>query len=778
MHRTPYLPALTCLSWLLLSSPANADSTSDLASRTVLTQCVAPPQWLPDPEVSAALRRAVTGRGATSETLFIEADDFEGMRDQYLSYRGNVHLQYNDVLIETEQAEYHEARSEFIASGGLIYQDSYVAVRGESITGSNLTNEARITDLDYYLIDTAARGAASELHIAQTDELRSLNFSDASFTTCPGERPAWEIRASQITLNEDEGWGSARGAQLRLLNVPVLYVPRFSFPVTDERKSGLLYPTIRSSSRTGMDIEAPYYFNIAPNYDATLAPRYMSERGLMGMAEGRYLSERQRGQVNLEYLHRDDDRTDDSSRYYWRLEHETHYNSNWSSYIDASAVSDVNYFNDFGSAFANRADSHIYRRGQADYFTDHWQARLQVEDFQMLGPYQSPYRTLPRLSLWYDSGLPVRQGFQANWHSELTHFDRQDGWPEQATRFHTEPGVAYHMRYPGWEWSAEGRMLLTHYEQELFEDDLLVRRSISRALPEFRWHGQINLERPFSIADHNGVQTLQPQIQFLYTPYRDQRNIGIYDSVPLQDDYNGLFRKRRFSGLDRIADANQMTIGATTSLFNQRAEELLRLSIGQIFYFEDSQTQLFDESTQITDNSSEIAAEVDFRISSRWFLSSSVQYDNQLNQMQKSRSAVEYRKDESNLVQLNFRQVRGLLGSQTDVEQIGTLATWQLSSDWSVAGHWYRDLRNSATLDANIGVQYSSCCWAVRVSAYRRIDRNFEGIQPNQTLVPAEFDNGISLQFVITGLSTDSSSLSNMLQQGIFGYRRPFYLSN
>lgn len=773
MHRTPYLSALAYLSWLLLSPSAQAEAASELA-----LQCVAPPEWLPDPEISAALRRAVAGNGDATDRVFIEADDFEGLRGQYLSYRGNVNLQYNDVLIETEQAEYHEERSEFIARGGLIYQDSYVAVRGESITGNSLTNEARITDLDYYLQDTAARGAAAELYIEERDDMRSLTFNDSSFTTCPGDRPVWEIRASQISLNEEEGWGLARGAQLRLLNVPVLYVPRFSFPVTDERKSGLLYPTIRSSSRTGMDVEIPYYFNLAPNYDATLAPRYMSERGLMGTAEGRYLSERHRGQINIEYLHRDNYRDDDSNRYYWRVEQEAHYNHNWSTYIDASAVSDVNYFNDFGSQFANRADSHIYRRGQANYFSDYWQAQLQVEDFQMLGPYQSPYRTLPRLSVWYDTGMPVRQGFQANWHSELTYFDRQDGWPEHATRFHTEPGVMYHMRYPGWEWSAEGRMLLTHYEQEQFEDDVLVRRSISRALPEFRWHGQINLERPFTVAGYNGTQTLQPQLQFLYTPYRDQRYIGIYDSVPLQDDYNGLFRKRRFSGLDRIADANQMTVGATTSIFNQRAEELMRLSLGQTFYFEDSRTQLFDQSTQITDNSSEIAAELDFRISSRWFLSSSVQYDNQLNQMQKSRSAVEYRKDESNLVQFNFRQVRGLIGSQTDVEQVGTLAAWELSSNWSVAGHWYRDLRNSSTLDANLGVQYSSCCWAVRVSAYRRIDRNFEGVQPNQTLVPAEFDNGISLQFVITGLSADSSSLSGMLQQGIFGYRRPFYLSN
>ena len=146
--------------------------------------------------------------------------------------------------------------------------------------------------------------------------------------------------------------------------------------------------------------------------------------------------------------------------------------------------------------------------------------------------------------------------------------------------------------------------------------------------------------------------------------------------------------------------------------------------------------------------------------------------------MQKSRSALEYRKNENNLVQLNFRQLRGLTGTETDVEQLGVLGTWQLNPQWSVAGHWYRDLNNSATLDANLGVQYASCCWAIRVSAYRRIDRNFEDIRAGQTITPAPFDNGISIQFVITGLSVDSTGLAGMLQQGVFGYRRPFYLSH
>ena len=776
MHYFGRIPAIMTLPLLALPSFVSAE----IPASTLATQCVAAPDWLRnDPratDIAPALHNALDT--LQLDTLLVEANNVDVLRNQYASYSGDVELRYNQQLVRTERAEFNQQTGIFSASGGLLYVDDYIAVRGDSIEAALRDDRASIHDVDYYLRGTAARGYAGALNIQAENEVRTLDFEQASFTTCPGDRPAWEVRASSISMNEDDGWGSARGAQIRVLDVPVLYIPRFSFPITDERKSGVLYPTIDSSARNGIEIAVPYYFNLAPNYDATLTPRYMSQRGLMGMAEGRYLGAHQAGQANLEYLPSDNDRQSGASRYFWRAEHESQLNQNWSTYLDASQVSDVNYINDFGSSFANRADAHLYRRGQADYFNDSWQAQIQVEDFQMLGPYQSPYRTVPRLSSWYDSGLPGRQGWRANWHSEMTQFERQDGSPEQATRIHTEPGVTYLMRRPGWEWSAESRFLVTHYEQDQIENAQLVSRSITRTLPEFRLHGQINLERPFDFAGTEGIQTLQPQAQFLYTPYRDQRNIGIYDSVPLQEDYNGLFRKRRFSGLDRIADAQQMTLGATTSIFNQRAEELMRLSLGQIFYFSDSETQLFDETTQVADNTSELAADLDFRISSRWFFNSSLQYDNQLNQMQKSRSAVEYRKDDSNLVQLNFRQVRGLIGTETDVEQIGALGTWQLNSQWSVAGHWYRDLRNSATLDANLGVQYASCCWAVRVSGYRRIDRNFEGIQANQPMAPADFDNGISVQFVITGLSADRSDLAGMLQQGIFGYRRPFYLSN
>ncbi|MBA3989409.1 MAG: LPS-assembly protein LptD, partial [Idiomarina sp.] len=371
--------------------------------------------------------------------LSIQADHAEVLWQQQTSYSGNVTLNYQQQSLRTERAIYDQQTGRFEASGGIVYQDPQVAARGESVITDTVADTAELSQLDYYLRGTAARGSADRLFIAANDDnARQLSFQQASFTTCPGNTPVWEIRARQIQMNEDEGWGSARGAQIRLFDVPVVYIPRFSFPVTDERKSGLLYPTVRSSGRNGIEIEVPYYFNLAPNYDATIAPRLMTERGVMGVGEVRYMDTEQAGQVNLEYLHNDSSRQDNSARYFWRLEHEAQLNQNWSTYIDASQVSDVNYINDFGSAFVNRADSHLYRRGQANYVNARWQAQVQVEDFQLLGPYQNPFRTIPRLNTQYATETPRRQGWVFDWDSELTRFERQDGSPEQATRIHGE----------------------------------------------------------------------------------------------------------------------------------------------------------------------------------------------------------------------------------------------------------------------------------------------------------------------------------------------------
>jgi len=747
-----------CLAICLFAAATPVHAQANPSAFVLAQQCRMQPNWLPSTDNTTDVE--------DTEWMEVSADFAELTGDRFARFAGNVELRQSNQWLLTENADVDQWTGTLRAYNGIRYSDGFIAFRAEEIEANTTNASLRVGESEYVLLNSSAYGSAGSIQISALEGQQGVNLGASTFTTCPGERPAWEIRAASISMNEQESWGTAKHAQFRIFDVPVLYIPRFTFPLTEERKSGLLYPTIRSSARNGIELEAPWYFNIAPDRDATLTPRFMTRRGLMLMGEYRQLTPEHEFEIQGEYLSRDREIVDRPNRHFFRVENATQFNERWSGYVEFMQVSDNSYINDFTSAFANRADPHLYRRGQVDYRHENRHVQIQMEDFQMLGPYTRPYQTLPRVSLWQDG--PINRLLDYSVFSEFTHFRNADDSSDYTTRIHFEPTMSLQLQRPGWDWQTELGMLVTHYEQQ--------QGSVSRILPQVRTNARLHLER--SIEGSGRLQTLTPQIQYLYVPYRNQSNIGIYDTILIQDDYYGLFRPRRFTGLDRIADAHQITLGASTSLFDQGAEELLRFSLGQIFYLDESQTQLFDESSRITASNSELSAELDLRVSEQWFVSSAVQYDTTLQLARKARVAVEYRKDADNLVQFNYRRVRGLTGTDQQVEQAGVLATWRLSADWALASHLYQDIRRGSTMDALLGLQYESCCWSIRLSAYRRINRNYELTVPNGALAEAEFDNGVSVQFMLTGLGGAAAKLTDILQQGIFGYRRPFYLSN
>lgn len=703
-------------------------------------------------------------------TIGVESRSAEILANEKAYFTGNVIIQRNGQWLSTSKATIDQQQGEILASDGITFNDGYLSVTGDSLSLDLNDDQARLYNSDYRLRNHNARGHAELLSLSRQDVL----LQDSSFTTCPGETPAWQLRAERIQIDETSDFGEAWHARFELFNVPVLYLPYFNFPLSDARKTGLLYPTFDSSSNSGFEVEVPYYFNIAPNMDATIAPVYMSERGTMMKGEYRYLFGQNAGQFNLEYLGNDDTRIANKKRYLWHVQHSAQINQDLSFYLDATEISDDNYLNDFGSDFAGRADTHLYRVAQLDYDNENWTAQLRTEDYELIGDYRSPYRTLPQLSINYNTGDFT--GFSASLYNELTYFQNQDQAREYSTRAHIEPSIQYRFEKPAFDTEAELSYLYTHYWQE--SPDTNITEEVTRTLPRARVRARLHLERAIELGDSQYRQTLSPQIQYLYVPYENQQNIGIYDTSLLQDDYHGLFRSRRFSGLDRIAEANQVTYGVSSSLFTQNEREVLRASIGQIYNINDSRTQLFASSEETTTSSnSEWVADINWAVDENWSIRSSIQYDTELNTTRKSQTAVEFRKDESNLIQVSHRTATNILNN--DIEQVGTQAVWSASSRWQVASNVFYDLTHDRLNDAMVGVQYSSCCWALRVSAYRRINRDLEpAFSAVQVNGETQFDNGISIQFIISGLASDSSGLINMLEKSTYGYRRPFYLSN
>ncbi len=739
------------------SAVANAQQTADYYSSCAVPQVLIKNTTKPFAELP------VGAIGVRADRADIASDT------QVASFYGNVEVQLNQQRLWTEQAQINQQSGNINASGATRFSDGYVQVASENFRLNSAENRAYLSGAQYQIGSTGAHGKADLLAL----EPQQVILSGSTFTTCPTENPAWQLSAETIQLNEDEAWGEAWHARFELFGVPIMYVPYINFPINDERKSGLLFPTLRSSQQNGFEIELPYYFNIAANMDATITPRYMAERGLMIQGEYRYRSANGGGEFNLAYLADDKAYPTDNSRFSWRVEHQQIWSEQWRTYVNGVGISDNDYLSDFGSDFAGRADAQLYRHAQADYRSDNLNVTIRAEDFELLGNYRSPYRTLPQISSLYVTTGALDIEFQLA--SEISHFRNQDNSSDYATRFHLEPQVRYHMEQPGYDWLAELGYSYTYYDQA--EDSISGREANpSRGMPNFRWRGRLNFERPFSFAGNTYRQTLEPQVQYLWTPFRDQSGIGIYDATLMQDDYRGLFRARRFSGLDRIADANHVTVGASTSLYDQSSREVFRFSAAQIYYFEDSRTQLLDNSGTVTASRSDIALESRIRLSDRWFFNGALQYDMELNRTQKSQTTVEYRKDQANLVQFSHRNVTTLLGD--NIEQLGVQSVLEISPQWQLASNWYYDLGQKRTNDALFAVQYSDCCWAVRVGAYRRINRSVADVLGSPMVGTPEFDNGISIQFIIKGLGSDNRSLIDLLEQSLFGYRHPFHLSN
>ncbi|RUO75596.1 LPS-assembly protein LptD [Pseudidiomarina taiwanensis] len=745
-----------------LTSPVMANSAGAAEEPIATGLCPIPQALIQRPlEPIANLQEGAIGVRSSRADIDSET--------QIASFFGDVEVQFGQQTLFTEQAQVNQLSGNINASGETLFTDGYVEVASENFRLNSGENRAYLSGATYQMRTNGARGEADILSLSEAQ----VRLEGATFTTCPTENPAWRMSAEQITINEDEAFGEARHAKIELFGVPVLYLPYLNFPVSDERKSGFLFPTVRSSQRHGFELELPYYLNLANNMDATITPRYMAKRGTMLQAEYRYLSEAGNGQVNFGYLNDDASLESEQSRFFWRLEQQQQWSPNWRSYINALVISDDDYINDFGSDFAGRADAQLYRHAQLDYHADALSAMLRIEDFELLGSYRAAYRTLPQLNLTYQGTGEL--GLDYRVYTELTRFQNQELSSDTVTRFHLEPELSYQVERPAYDWEANLSYSYTRYQQDA---NLLDGRSEDpdRALPSFRWRGRLNLERQFTWGERTYLQTLQPQIQYLYRPYRDQSGIGIYDSTLMQDDYRGLFRERRFSGLDRIADANQVTIGATTSFATAQAREVARFSIAQIHYFKESRTQLFDSSSAILNNNSDLAAEVRFQLSDNWSFASDLQYDMELNRTQKSQTALEYRKDPNNLFQISHRNAINLLDD--DIEQIGMQAIAELTPQWQLAGNWYYDIENRRTNDALLALQYSDCCWALRFGFYRRINRNLELQQNTPLLGTPEFDNGFSVQLMIKGLGSDNRSLIDLLEQSLFGYRHPFHLSN
>lgn len=700
-------------------------------------------------------------------------------QNQDATFSGSVLLIDKSQKIKADTLTFNRLKMQIEAIGNIHYQGNKINIFADELSASKSEGSTQMTSASYQLDGNPGRGQAGNLAITD-DGMLSLN--NATFTTCPQERPDWQIKASEINLSASGDFGEAYNAQFRVLDFPVLYIPYFSFPVSNERLSGFLYPEFTTSTNSGVEITTPYYWNIAENYDATITPHYMSKRGLQLNTEFRYLHNQQSGKIDIEYLDNDKEiQSNDDPRYLARIQHIGTVSDNFRGYIDYTTISDDNYLVDIESKQYNSNDAYLYQTGEIAYFAEQWQVRALLQDFEVLGDHEPSYQTLPHIEISAQQPLDVLNG-QLELYSEITNFQASEDEQVEANRYHVEAGFVLPIARPAWFLNSEVKLMHTYYQQDNISSTSELDERVSRTLPKVRIHGGINFDRQVNAFGQQYRHTFEPQMQYLYVPEEDQSMIGLYDTTVLQDDFHGIFRDTSYSGLDRIAAANQYTWGVTSRLLDEDNFEVVRLSIGRIQYL-DSKTSVLANNSGVLDNSSidetksSLAADLFYRINHQWQLSGDIQYNTLDDYTNKGQINVDYQINKYNLIQLNHRYTRNVSGDA--LEQISGLASFALNDNWAFVGRITQDLQHDRSLESYAGFQYESCCWAVRIAYHRHINSNLDSITFAQE-GREEFDTGINIKFIMKGLDGIQSAIGTqeMFDKSIFGYKRPYHLQN
>jgi Organic solvent tolerance protein OstA len=722
----------------------------------------------------------------------VSADKLNATRNGKAVYQGGVEVSQGNKYFSSDYTELDQVSRDVLAHGNIFYRDGQVTLKSNDQLTTNLdTKESRLDNAKYQLHGSPARGEAKK--IVLDNQKKELTLSKARFTTCPVGQESWWLSASEVNVNQKEVFGEAWNATLWLKDIPIFYTPYITFPIKDERKSGLLYPTFTNSSSNGFDISTPYYWNIAPNYDLTFTPRVMSARGTMEQVEYRYMPEiGHSGTVYTEYMS-NDRKTGDSElnpRWLMNVRHNSKFEQGdlrWTLDYTRVDANDYNYFNELHPPVGQIVDNQLLQSTTAGYYQKDWNFTTEVRDYQILLPNTpAPHQLLPQLTF---NQYHTADQYSFSFNSEASNFGNRSEQYKAYTgqRLHAEPAISVPiLQAPGYSLDAESKLMATYYQQNI-PDDMSsyysstlglnhLASNVTRTLPEARVHGTMSFERQTAFNDQSFTQTLEPEVQYLYIPYKNQDNIGLYDTTNMQSDYYNLFSDRRFAGLDRISDANRISYGATTRLFDYDNTERVRFTIGQAYDLVAPKVTLLPNDQKQTNSRSLLSVRADTHPTDDWYTHAGTEYNTQTRKVSSGNGAVEYQQQKYT-TQVNYRFVSkenfvvDTADDRRDVSQFGTVLKVPLNRDWQLIGAHYRDTQTGKSVDNLLGARYDSCCWAVNFT----FERNNT---PDNTTLTAKPETSYGLQFEFKGLGSVGNGPKYNLNTRLLPYSRPFNLND
>jgi len=685
---------------------------------------------------------------ADDEAISFEAGSIEAMVGDpaSASMSGGVLLRQGQRLAGAESAVYDPASLSLTLAGDVRYRQADTEVRSDSATFSYSTGRIAFAGAEFQLGASGSRGAASLIDISRQGRVQ---LEGVEYTTCPPGSNDWLLVADSIDLNTDTGVGRAKNVALRFKGVPFLYAPRLSFPLGDARKTGFLAPEIGSTQRTGNEIRLPFYWNIAPNYDATLTPRLLTSRGLQLATEFRYLTPQNSGTLQVEYLP-DDDQFNDT-RSYLDFQHRTVFENGVRNLVDIRDASDGRYFEDLRATLSEATITHLNRSVLVDYYADYWSFLGRFQDYQTIDeaivPEDDPYRRLPQLRLSATSPY-TPLGLQTSFDGEIVNFDRDVG----ATGWRTDlqPRITWGFDRPGWFVKPE--VVLEHTRYDLRDTDPGQPNTLTRTLPVSSLDVGMNLERRLN-GRLNVIQTFEPRVLYVHVPYRGQAQLPVFDTIVPDLNLVQLYRKNRFLGIDRIADTDQLSVGFTSRVLNgETGEEVATVTIGQTRYLSSQGVTLPGDTLSGT-TASDYVAELRFPLFGDFNVDIGHQWGDSERGTTKSEARLQYRPSENKVLNFAYRFRRNSL-EQGDVSW-----SWPLSDTWNFVGRYNYSLREEKVLEQFYGLEYESCCWGLRLVSRRYISTR-EGTR----------DSSVGLQLVLKGMASVGSSTDRILERGILGY--------
>jgi LPS-assembly protein len=747
---------------------------------------------------------------ADDHRIHIDSDDAEFDADRNAVLNGHVKVLRDARSVTADSVTYNDKTGHVTVKGGVDFEDPKLRVRSDS--GSyDINGAANFDRANFQLMDRNGRGYAKDIDVLPDGR---LSLVQVRYTSCPVGNEDWMLQASSLNIDSKAEEGTAHNVTMRFKDVPIFYTPYISFPVGDERKSGLLFPSFGHSGNNGFELQVPYYFNLAPNYDLMLTPGLLSARGVQLGGQFRYLTEKSHGQIDTTFL--PDDAQLHSNRSYFRLTDITDFKEGLRLDTDIAAVSDSSYFEDFAVGSDQTSVTFLERRADLLYYDDDWRIRGQLQNFQTIDitvpDNERPYSRVPRIqanALWLVPGTH----FELALDSEAVNFVREIG--PTGVRLNVAPEVRWSSRGRGWFFEPAIGFDFTQYDlKNAAVSGPNTSSTPNRSLPYGRLDAGLVFERDAG-SQGQRTQTLEPRVVYSYIPYRNQDSLPIFDTGLPDLNLTELFRTNRYVGEDRIGDANQVALALTTRLFDHiSGAQYLSATIGQIRYFTIPQVGLpgdvlaqssglslmtvpgvnpFALPGQALVNSrgqilmmapgqyvsglplqtfagpgasqapnhpaSDLVADVSVTAYKHFSFIFNYLWNPYTTQTDKSEVSLQYRPDPTRVVNIGYRFQQNILDQSVILKQWDGSIAWPIASHWNTVGRWVYSLEDHKTIEQVAGFEYKSCCYRLQVVQRRYVTNRSGGL-----------DTSIALQLELTGLSSVGKRADSFLEQSIRGY--------